>query len=753
MKQQAENTIVAPHRKLEEAIATSWSAIAPWWPLSNLIAVNPLAGWENLEIEEALERGQAFFQQKELPKPMLAINRHSIKWLQAFYDEGQATIHLPFRESGLFQATRQLLPFDRSLSVDEEFKENWLQQLSTNPKKAIAQCLQFLEIPGTQHTIFLTLLLTTMPGWAAHIQYRCRQEKMNKKNPGIPDQQTEYLAFRLVLTCLLWPQAAKLLRWHAAAMERANSRPVITRMQQDEKDFQEKLLSGLSADIQTSPPAPAVQMAFCIDVRSEPFRRALEQQGCYETFGIAGFFGIPVTIHNQVSGEQYDSCPVLLEPSLRLSEQPVSNHDRCRRRHDRRNQVKSVYLSMKHSFSAPFALVETLGLVSGMWMAARTLFPRFMGVIRKSLSPGIAFKPSIQHISPEQQSEYAEGLLRMMGLTKNFAPLVVLCGHGSETQNNAFATSLDCGACGGHHGGPNARIMAAILNQKIVREILQQKGIDIPNSTHFLAAQHNTTTDEVTLFNVDAPRELAQPIAAFKKDLEKARIQNNYWRMTAANAVCAPENLTRQTVVRATDWAQVRPEWGLARNAAFIVGHRSVTRNVNLEGRCFLHSYDWKQDPDGTILTTILTAPMVVAQWINSQYLFSTLDNVAFGSGSKITCNITGKMGVMQGNASDLMHGLPLQSVYETDHNAYHQPIRLLTVVYAPRKRISNIIRQHEILRTLFGNGWVNLVCHDTETREFVSLKRDLSWHPWQWNNSITQDVKQATKVQMETCS
>jgi uncharacterized protein YbcC (UPF0753/DUF2309 family) len=182
------------------------------------------------------------------------------------------------------------------------------------------------------------------------------------------------------------------------------------------------------------------------------------------------------------------------------------------------------------------------------------------------------------------------------------------------------------------------------------------------------------------------------------------------------------------TALRAQDWAQVRPEWGLARNAAFIVAPRSLTKNINLEGRSFLHSYEWEKDEDGASLTTILTAPMVVAQWINAQYLFSTLDNVAFGGGSKITKNITGKIGIMQGNASDLMHGLPLQSVFKSDEEAYHKPMRLTVIVYAPKTHIDPIIKGQAILQKLFGNGWVHLVCHDPKEKQKFILQRDLTW-------------------------
>jgi uncharacterized protein YbcC (UPF0753/DUF2309 family) len=183
-----------------------------------------------------------------------------------------------------------------------------------------------------------------------------------------------------------------------------------------------------------------------------------------------------------------------------------------------------------------------------------------------------------------------------------------------------------------------------------------------------------------------------------------------------------------ETKCRRAHWAEVRPEWGLAGNAGFIVGPRQLTRSVNLDGRCFLHSYDWTADAEGKLLTTILTAPMVVAQWINSQYLFSTLDNVAYGAGSKVTQNVTGKLGVMQGNASDLMHGLSLQSVFAADNTPYHEPVRLSTVVFSPRSVLDSIVRSQDVLKKLFGNGWVALVCIDPGNNQASILKTNFEW-------------------------
>jgi uncharacterized protein YbcC (UPF0753/DUF2309 family) len=717
-------------------IEKSWHNIAPFWPLKNLIAVNPLQGLEDISVEQALKKGVAYFQQADLPSPMLDINRESIKWLQAFFDDGQATLPMPLRHKGLFQSWRLLAPHDSSLLTGLNQDKDWLKNLPETPEQVISECFLKLSIPKEDRELFLTLMLTTLPGWAAHVKYRTDWAGLDASHP-YPVTKADYLAIRLVLTCLFWPEAKALLDWHSKALEStSDQRNLMTILEQNEHQYRAPLLADLSTQPLPPPHRPEAQLVFCIDVRSEPFRRALEATSDYETLGFAGFFGIPVQITDAATGESHASCPVLLSPQHEIVQKPCCDHDHHQavKGYERTSLLKRLYQSLKYTFTTPFALVEALGWASGAWMGLRTLTPalaaRFQGWAEKQLRPQVNVQPSLQTISLNEKCHYALGALRMMGLTHHFAPLVVFCGHGSTTHNNAYATALDCGACGGRHGAPNAQILAAILNMSEVRSYLAEQDIVIPEDTHFLAAEHNTTTDHVVLYG-DVSSPLAQKL---QEDLDKARQTNSAVRLrhmqTSAEKADPSfhKKASRLTWLRSQDWAQVRPEWGLARNAAFIVGPRDLTKGLDLQGRCFLHSYDYSQDPEGTSLTTILTAPMVVAEWINTQYLFSTLDNVAFGGGSKITKNITGKIGIMQGNASDLMTGLPLQSVFATDTKPYHELQRLMGVVYAPRVMLDAIIQEQPVLQKLFGHGWMQLTCIEPDSRQIYSLNRNLDW-------------------------
>lgn len=725
LKHKSELIIALEISNISNIVKTSFAKIAPFWPLKNLIATNPLQGFEDLPIEDALKSGAAYFEQIDLPQEMELVNIETIKWLQVYFDDGQATISMPLREHGLYTAWRKLVIYDDRLCKNIKQNREFLCTLPETPEQAIAKCLLFIGITKEEHEQFIILLLTTLPGWSAYIKYRTEWSRIDA-NYSYGIAQVDYVAIRIVILSLLWPQGKKLLNWHQQAMQKPQN-SILEKIQMVEQAYRLPLLEKLAKQTIKGPHIPEAQLVFCIDVRSEPFRKKLETIGDYQTFGISGFFGIPVKITDITTEVSHASCPVLLNAKHEIRESPCTHHGcaRDQKGYKRLTTVKRLYQSIKYTFAAPFALVETLGIFSATWMGLRSILPSLASKIKNLLISTIrtpqATELSLENIDFGEQCIYAENALRIMGLTHHFAPLIVFCGHGSATQNNAHATALDCGACGGQNGTNNARILVIIMNKKAVREYLAKNGIVIPEATRFIAAQHNTTTDEVALYYDHE----AEEIQKLKNNLKIAGRANSVARLKKMQVV---NGTARKARLRSQDWAQIRPEWGLARNAAFIIAPRDLTISLDLDGRCFLHSYCHQQDPQGLFLTTILTAPMVVAQWINMQYFFSTIDNVAYGSGSKITANVMGKIGIMQGNASDLMTGLPLQSVYSNDVDPYHEPQRLMTVVLAPRIAISKIINEQPVLKKLFGNGWVQMVAIEPDNHKIYLLNRDFLW-------------------------
>lgn len=725
---------------IQTLINKAAKCIAPVWPLETFIACNPLQGFETQPFEQALAQGDFKHARTKQNLQLENVNLQMIKWCSAFFDEGQSSMPMPHREKGFYVGFLKLAYFDKQLHHNKKEAKEFLRQLPESAIAAIDLCLMKLHVPLGQEYSFLLQTLRYLPGWAGFVKWKT--DWQNSKNPEErPVSMTDFLAIRLVITCLLWPDAAKEKK---STNDERWVKKTLMQLKSNEDAYQKKLLTLLLPEVKKIHPSSArkqAQLVFCIDVRSEPFRRAIESLGAYETFGFAGFFGIPVHINEFDTNKNKACCPVLLSPKYTVKEMPsAANQDdfaRYQRGKAFIQRCKALYTQLKHNVSTPFALVESLGMWCGLHMVLKSLSPilskNSISAINQWLKPPMPTKMAYefsdtdkeQGLSLQEQIRYAETVLRLMGLTSCFAKLVVICGHGSTTENNPYASALDCGACGGNHGGINARLLADILNQANVRQGLEDCGIHIPLDTVFYGALHNTTTDAVILYTEGVSKPIYPTLLnQLQKDLKTAKKITNEERSVKLHSRAPHKDMTR----RSLDWSETRPEWGLARNAAFVVAPRYISQNISLDGRCFLHSYRFEQDSDGALLETILTAPMVVAQWINAQYLFSTLDNVAFGSGSKLTHNVVGTIGVMQGNGSDLMHGLPLQSVMRSDKETYHEPQRLLTIVYAPRALVSNVITKHTVLKNLFFNQWVSLVVIDPTNQTPYQINQSGEW-------------------------
>lgn len=705
------------HANIELAIQQSWQKLAPMWPLDNLIAANYLAGFEDLSFTDALKQGQIYLQTAYKIFEIKTINTITIKWLQVFFDEGQAAITMPMRKNGFLNAMLNLLIHDKKICSKNHKLYFWLKNLPHNNTAIIDNCLNLLQIQNKDFAEFIFLILTTLPGWAMYIKY-CTDIRPNT-NISYQITQNDYIAFRLIITCFIWPQARMLLQYHAENKKKCNVDNYIQSIQNTEQTYRQQLITKLKLKLQNTNNTSTnkeifAQIICCIDTRSELLRRQLERCGKYKTFSMAGFFGIPLYVKDQITEKSYSSFPFLIKNFHNLQDKLINFRNLQVSGFEQLTLHKKIYNSLKYAFISSFVLAEAWGIISGLLMILRCIFPGYLRKLTndQKILLDKKFTDKILNIIPlDKQIYYAHNALQSIGLIKNFSPLVVICGHGSTNTNNPFSGLLDCGACGGRQGALNASILAIILNNTLVRDALNEKSINIPQETIFIAAQHNTTTQELQFFYTDKDNKNTQ---------QKINTIQNDWQQINT---CNDENL-----VKAVDWAETRPEWGLAKNAAFIIGPRHITEDINLSGQVFLHSYEPFQDENNKILSSILTAPLRVAQWINNQYLLASIDNITYGGGSKVTTNITGKIGIMQGNSSDLMNSLPLQSLYQNDKIAYHQPQRLFAVIFASRQAIDYVIQQEKKLHNLLCNQWIQVMCIEPESKDFYLLHHNLEW-------------------------
>ncbi|WP_415381844.1 DUF2309 domain-containing protein [Halosimplex sp. TS25] len=678
------------------------------------------------------------------------VDRVLSKWLAAFLDQGQAQWSMPGREQGFYAAWRDLAPYD-----DEVPGCDAPSDLPEIPTAALESVLS--DYPQGRWEAIFEQHLAALPGWTGFIKQRA-DGHAGPWQEACPISLLEYLAVRLTLADLLdAPVEPDENEGEASDATEGADRDVplpeiwLTAW---EKSYRSRLLDGIDESV-TKPSTenderPAAQLVFCIDTRSEVVRRHIETAGPYETHGYAGFFGIPMRYEGYDSAVDIDACPPIVDPQHRIADRPEHDHD-DRAAHDRWTQVASAgrkhLKSLKTNVAAAFTFVEGGGSAYGAAMAARTLVPSAVADLSAAVDERVPSRnefcsPALdrradggaegvlpQGMTLEEKVSYAETAFDLMGWAE-FARLVVFAGHASETTNNPFDSSLDCGACAGNPGGPNARVLAAICNDEEVKTELRERGFDVPADTVFLAGEHNTTTDEITLFDDQVPESHSEDLGRLRGDLEDARAGAAGERAESMRG-SDPDEAVRDTERRTADWAETRPEWGLAGNASFVVGPRELTEDQDLDGRAFLHSYDWTTDPDGEALEAIVTGPLVVTQWINNQYYFATVDNAVYGSGSKVTQNPRGNVGVVQGNGGDLMTGLPLQSLMLDDERPYHQPLRLTAVIHAPVERVTDILARHEEVAELFDNGWISLtVVNPEQDNAAFHYQGDLEWEP-----------------------
>lgn len=522
-----------------------------------------------------------------------------------------------------------------------------------------------------------------------------------------------------------------------------------------ERHYRQQALDALSLHNRKGPravDAPRAQVIFCLDEREESIRRHLEElDPSIATLGAAGFFSVAMYYQGVADAHFVPLCPVVIRPGHWVAERPIYSLEDTGRRRAKTRWMLGQATHRVHMGSRTFAsgtlLAAGVGVLASIPLLGRILFPRVTARVRRALGKLVA-PPQITQLllerrdgipgmserqlgfNVEEMANCAERLLRDLGLTTGFSPLVALLGHSSSSLNNPHNSAYNCGACGGNSGGPNARAMAQILNDPRVRQLLFRRGLEIPPNTVFVGGLHNTCDDSIRYYDLDRmPVTHREDFDALRQRLSDACDRNAHERCRRFQS--APLTLTFSAArdhveERSEDLAQTRPECGHATNAVCVVGRRSRTRGLFMDRRAFLVSYDPTQDQAGSpILTRILQAVFPVCGGINLEYYFSYVDSAGWGCGTKLPHNVTSLLGVMDGAASDLRTGLPWQMV------EIHEPVRLLFVIETTPAEMLDIIDRNPAIGAMCRNEWVQLATLDPTSSQIHLFQRE-AFHPYQ---------------------
>lgn len=500
---------------------------------------------------------------------------------------------------------------------------------------------------------------------------------------------------------------------------------------------------------------PEAQVVFCMDDREEGIRRHLEEHNpAIETLGAAGFFGVAINWTGLDDTVESALCPIIDRPSHKVREVIRSPDVSLKKDHDRRKTIlarfgDTLFNKTRHSLGQGLATLAFMAPTVLLALTAKEIDPlgygRLVRRFKERIVPPVETEITLTapddgtRASPEQnrsgftdaeQAARVRNFLRNIGLTSGFAPLVVMMGHGSSSENNPHRAAYDCGACSGRHGGPNARVFAAMANRPEVRALLAQEGITIPGDTWFVGANHNTCDESFTWF--DRSRVPASTIPILGRcigDLEFAARMSAHER--CRKVASSPDDPDPQSAIhhirgRCLDIGQARPELGHATNAAAFVGRRSVSRGLFLDRRVFLISYNPESDPTGSLLEGILLNITPVGGGINLEYYFSTVNNERLGCGSKVTHNLTGFFGIMDGTESDLRTGLPFQMI------EIHEAMRLQILIEAETHILTRIYQDRPLLQEWVGRGWVLLSAKNPHGPEIHVFEPDRGWVLWE---------------------
>jgi uncharacterized protein YbcC (UPF0753/DUF2309 family) len=620
-------------------------------------------------------------------------------WAAGHFDRGQA-LWSPAPGAEAFTAWRAWAMHDLTPEIAglAEFCAHVACAPDTT-ERAILSASETLGLTDAAAPTAFHRLYMSLGGWAQHARWMLWQAELAG---GSDRTLVDLLAIRLIWDEALLvrtPQIAA--RW--AETVAAHGAPIMPTAEQvalailqdaADRGHQRRLTAALNGDTATPEDRPFLHAAFCIDVRSEVFRRALESiDDSIATIGFAGFFGLPIEHQAHGSDLAEARLPVLLNAAIQTSSAGDPARDQASRIAARTSRAWGRF---RQAAVSSFAFVEAMGPVYAVKLVKSAL--GFTPADKTEPAPEV-----IGTMSAAAKADTGAAVLKAMSMTSGHGEIVLLLGHGGNTTNNPHESAYHCGACGGYTGEVSARLLAILLNDPETRAGLAERGVEVPADTLFVAGLHDTTTDAITIYADGLP-------ATRSGDLDKVR----GWLAQAAQLARAERAMrlpgAREHTIhqRAQNWAEIRPEWGLAGCAAFIAAPRTATAGRDLGGRAFLHSYDWRADAGFGTLELIITAPVVVASWISLQYYGSSVAPDMFGGGNKLLHNVVGGIGVIEGNGGRLRAGLPWQAVHDGER-LVHEPLRLSVMIEAPREEILTVLEKHPGVRALFDNGWLHL--------------------------------------------
>jgi len=469
------------------------------------------------------------------------------------------------------------------------------------------------------------------------------------------------------------------------------------------------------------------QALFCIDERECSLRRHIESvDTACETFGTPGFFSVEFYFQPE-NGKFYDKlCPAPVTPKYLIKEYNVKE----KRKHE------LLYTPLAHTLLGGFFSTLTLGFLSA--------FRLMLNIFRPTMSPAIsnAFRhmgkdveliienKNPAHIENNLQVGFTipemtirvEGLLRGIGLIKEFAPLVYVIAHGSSSANNPHHGAHDCGACSGRPGSVNARVFAAMANHTEVRKLLAEKNIIIPPETQFVGGLHDTASDEISFYDEHTllpgnARLHTMHCHSFETALN-LNAKERSRRFASIDTTMSLASVREAIRKRSVSLFEPRPELGHGTNTICVVGSRNLTKGLFLDRRAFMNSYDYTTDPEGKMLTGIMKPLGPVCGGINLEYYFSRVDNHKLGAGTKLPHNVMGLIGVSNSSDGDLRPGLPLQMI------EVHDPVRLLIIAEHFPEVVLKTIQSVPEMYEWFINEWVHLVAVHPVSRAFFYFKK-----------------------------